>query len=111
MQKQELHEKDPSTDTTDESPREQCFSPSPVKRRTERMADEKYAQKKEKRRVILSTIRNKVKIKDIMRYVIEQDLETGDCKLFSDVYKIKGLLGVGGFGVVLAVENKETQNL
>ena len=31
---------------------------------------------------------------------------TGDITTFGDVYKVKGLLGVGGFGVVLAVNNK-----
>ena len=43
-----------------------------------------------------------------MEHVIHQCPETGDVTLFSDVYKIKGLLGVGGFGVVLAVENKNS---
>jgi serine/threonine protein kinase len=41
-------------------------------------------------------------------HVIHEWSETGDATYFSDVYKIKGLLGVGGFGVVLAVENKTT---
>jgi hypothetical protein len=73
MQKGEVYEKDPSTDTTEGSPREELlFSPSPTKRKGKVLSDEKYAQKKEKRRIILSTIKNKVKISNIMDYVIHQ---------------------------------------
>jgi hypothetical protein len=53
MQKYEVYEKDPSTDTTEESPRNDMISSiSPNKRRKEGMTDEVYAQKKEKRRII-----------------------------------------------------------
>lgn len=107
MQKYEVFEEDPSTDTTEVSPRnELLFSPMSSKCKAEGISDEKYAQKKEKRRIILSTIKSKVKISNILEYVIHRWPETGDATLFSDIYKIKGLLGVGGFGVVLAVENK-----
>lgn len=111
MQKGEVYEKDPSTDTTEGSPREDLlYSPSPVKRKGKILSDEKYAQKKEKRRIILSTIKNKVKISNIMDYVIHEWAISGDITYFSDIYKIKGILGLGGFGVVLAVENRETNN-
>ena len=57
----------------------------------------------------MSAIKSKVKISNILTYKIDQWEETGDNILFSDVYKIKGLLGIGGFGLVLAVQNKETE--
>lgn len=44
-----------------------------------------------------------------MNYIIHRWPLSGEVTYFSDVYKIKGLLGVGGFGVVLAVENKLTE--
>jgi hypothetical protein len=108
----DLSEKEPSTDATEDySPEKRCLSRSSSDKSEKSMSDEKYAQKKEKRKLILSTIKNKVKIKNILEHSIDQCPDTGDQTIFGDVYKIKGLLGVGGFGVVLAVENKETGNL
>lgn len=73
MQKPELYDKEPSTDTSDDSPiKDRCVSPNSTKRSVETLSDEKYAQKKCKRKMILSTIKNKVKISNILDYVIEK---------------------------------------
>lgn len=106
MIKAGLLEKEPSTDTNtpDISPcKDRCLSPTPTKDDLETSREIRHAQK---RTLVVTTIKNKLKISNIKTYVIKQCAISGDITTFSDVYKIKGLLGVGGFGVVLAVNNK-----
>ena len=102
----EYSDKESNTDTTDGSPTKERSSSSELEKG---VTDEIYARKLEKRRTIMAAIKSKVKISNILIYQIDQSEDTGDRIYFSDVYKIKGLLGVGGFGIVLAVENKETE--
>lgn len=107
--KANLLEKEPSTDTNspDSSPlKDRWFSPEPSRSDGELSPDKRKIQK---RKLILTTIKNRLKIKNIKNYVINQDALTGDLTTFDDVYKIKGLLGSGGFGVVLAVGNRSTK--
>lgn len=106
MIKAGLLEKEPSTDTNtpDSSPcKDRCLSPTPTKDGQDTSREKRHAQK---RKLVVTTIKNKLKINNIKTYIINKCAISGDITYFADIYKIKGLLGLGGFGVVLAVNNK-----
>lgn len=64
-------------------------------------------EKEEKRRRIKRILKEKLKTANINDLELERDAE-GFKTSFSHIYRFKGIIGMGAFGLVVAVTNKAT---
>ena len=64
-------------------------------------------EKEEKRRRIKRIVKEKLKTANINDLELERDAE-GFKTSFSQLYRFKGIVGMGAFGLVVAVTNKAT---